>query len=257
MTNEFYHESRGRDGDDYSMMGWEVVFIVFLFALCCAPIFGCHRRSAATLPTTTSQAATAVVLEPVEYVCLFLETRKLVKSSSSAAATDGVVQQQQPDSENNNVQIPFFSFLWKSPEATATAGTITNQRARQQDGNESFVSSSSSTTLSFQVDNNNKKGTATEKSQMSTQSMNLVKGTTCMICLEGFAAGEVVSWSKHNTNSCRHVFHHDCLVPWLQRKVFCPACRTEMLPPRQQEQQQEESVVGNNTNNNNGDVELI
>ena len=29
---------------------------------------------------------------------------------------------------------------------------------------------------------------------------------------------------------CKHVYHGDCVMPWLERKGSCPICRCELLP---------------------------
>ena len=52
---------------------------------------------------------------------------------------------------------------------------------------------------------------------------------TCMICLEPFRVGNTVSWSKRQL--CPHVFHTDCIMPWLleKRNDDCPTCRTQLM----------------------------
>ena len=46
------------------------------------------------------------------------------------------------------------------------------------------------------------------------------KGDTCTICLTAFKAGEYA-----NRLPCRHVFHGECVVPWLRTRNTCPVCR--------------------------------
>jgi hypothetical protein len=65
--------------------------------------------------------------------------------------------------------------------------------------------------------------------------------STCIICLEPFRVGDTVAWSKQSTSiipvgnkaeqPCLHVFHHDCIVPWLTNPQHddCPACRSVIL----------------------------
>lgn len=53
-------------------------------------------------------------------------------------------------------------------------------------------------------------------------------GIVCMICLEPFEKGELVSWSKEM--KCRHIFHKDCIHPWLMNHEDCPTCRNLFLP---------------------------
>lgn len=52
----------------------------------------------------------------------------------------------------------------------------------------------------------------------------------CGICLDYLRVGDVVSWSRMGIG-CNHVFHHTCIVPWLQNRKHddCPFCRTPIL----------------------------
>ncbi|KAG9442651.1 hypothetical protein H6P81_018505 [Aristolochia fimbriata] len=45
----------------------------------------------------------------------------------------------------------------------------------------------------------------------------------CAICKEGMAAGE-----KGKKLPCEHVYHGDCIVPWLDARNSCPVCRFEL-----------------------------
>merc|ERR1712083_390780 len=45
----------------------------------------------------------------------------------------------------------------------------------------------------------------------------------CTICLEAFQINDEVSWSR--SNECQHVFHHNCILPWLASHSECPCCR--------------------------------
>jgi hypothetical protein len=52
----------------------------------------------------------------------------------------------------------------------------------------------------------------------------------CPICLDEFAAGDNVSWSKNQT--CHHAFHKSCIEGWLKqlgREGCCPCCRGPYL----------------------------
>ncbi|XP_027347418.1 uncharacterized protein LOC113858843 [Abrus precatorius] len=46
-------------------------------------------------------------------------------------------------------------------------------------------------------------------------------GKRCAICLEDFEANEEVMLTP-----CKHMFHEDCIVPWLTNKGQCPVCRS-------------------------------
>lgn len=44
---------------------------------------------------------------------------------------------------------------------------------------------------------------------------------SCSICLEDFVAGD-----KLRMLPCKHLYHHDCILPWLtERKTTCPLCK--------------------------------
>ncbi|KAJ1349814.1 hypothetical protein KIN20_005467 [Parelaphostrongylus tenuis] len=50
------------------------------------------------------------------------------------------------------------------------------------------------------------------------------KATQCTTCFEDFKKGELVVELL-----CRHIFHPQCVVPWLQQRPSCPICRQEVV----------------------------
>ena len=48
---------------------------------------------------------------------------------------------------------------------------------------------------------------------------------TCAICLDAFSDGELIS----GASECRHYFHKDCLLGWLDQHNVCPCCRRTMV----------------------------
>lgn len=52
----------------------------------------------------------------------------------------------------------------------------------------------------------------------------------CVICLDPFLPQDVVSWSRYST-TCTHVFHSDCIRPWLEdrKQDECPSCRSVLV----------------------------
>ena len=53
----------------------------------------------------------------------------------------------------------------------------------------------------------------------------------CTICLAAFEGGDAMTALPCHP---RHVFHAQCIVPWLKRQRFCPLCQRDINhpPPR-------------------------
>lgn len=45
-------------------------------------------------------------------------------------------------------------------------------------------------------------------------------GNRCAVCLDDFEAREVVM-----VTPCNHMFHEDCIIPWVRSQGRCPVCR--------------------------------
>jgi hypothetical protein len=52
-----------------------------------------------------------------------------------------------------------------------------------------------------------------------------IDDNTCAICLDAFLDGELVN---HSSTECKHIFHKDCLLGWLDQHDVCP-CRSIMV----------------------------
>lgn len=50
---------------------------------------------------------------------------------------------------------------------------------------------------------------------------------SCPICLDVFDRDDVITWSKELR--CQHVYHANCLNPWLMENDDCPVCRTNLI----------------------------
>ncbi|KAK7494930.1 hypothetical protein BaRGS_00013809 [Batillaria attramentaria] len=63
--------------------------------------------------------------------------------------------------------------------------------------------------------------------------------TSCVICLEEFTSGTHLCGLP-----CGHVFHHKCILTWLNRDHhFCPVCRWPSFQPRLQNLTQQSSHI--------------
>ncbi|GAA5869992.1 hypothetical protein JCM8547_001435 [Rhodosporidiobolus lusitaniae] len=54
--------------------------------------------------------------------------------------------------------------------------------------------------------------------------------TTCLICQDAYALSETTI-----ALPCKHLFHEDCLTPWLKNSGTCPTCRYALVPQPGQE----------------------
>ena len=48
----------------------------------------------------------------------------------------------------------------------------------------------------------------------------------CAVCLERYGDSDVVRVLP----DCGHLFHRECVDPWLRQRPTCPVCRTSPLP---------------------------
>lgn len=63
---------------------------------------------------------------------------------------------------------------------------------------------------------------------MSVKSVDVNNSSkSCPICCEDYRSGEDIVSSKNK--ACEHVFHTDCIIPWLMDHNDCPMCRHEFL----------------------------
>uniref|UniRef100_A0A0D6R7S1 RING-type E3 ubiquitin transferase n=1 Tax=Araucaria cunninghamii TaxID=56994 RepID=A0A0D6R7S1_ARACU len=66
-------------------------------------------------------------------------------------------------------------------------------------------------------------------SRASVEAMETVRvggrdaGTQCAVCKDEFGAG-----AEAKKMPCKHLYHSDCILPWLEQHNSCPVCRYEM-----------------------------
>ncbi|KAG0327167.1 hypothetical protein BGZ99_008257 [Dissophora globulifera] len=56
--------------------------------------------------------------------------------------------------------------------------------------------------------------------------------TECSVCKDEFVQEDICLQLK-----CRHIFHEDCIKPWLKTSGTCPTCRFAVVPQTDQEEE--------------------
>lgn len=62
----------------------------------------------------------------------------------------------------------------------------------------------------------------------------------CSVCWEDFQIDEVV-----RKLSCAHVYHENCIIPWLELHGTCPICRKSLAPEQQPDEQRGLAAAAN------------
>ena len=89
--------------------------------------------------------------------------------------------------------------------------------------------------------------------KLTNDNLNDIKNENiCPVCKDEFQIDDILM-----DLPCKHHFHKDCILPWLNQHDSCPICRFELKTDdddyenRKRERNVQENNISNNNNNNN------
>lgn len=85
-------------------------------------------------------------------------------------------------------------------------------------------------------------GSLSLEDSVSINSLEDEQTSECVICLDAFRKGDIVTWAK--SMGCQHVFHHECLQHWLENPKHddCPYCRCQIIDDSMKEGTDADSI---------------
>lgn len=104
------------------------------------------------------------------------------------------------------------------PDRSSIPWHMQLQRNRQSSGDESKLTMDEQSKVLSKL-RKEKYNPATPKQREEEE-----EGKRCSVCLEDFEAREEVA-----VTPCRHMFHGECIVPWVTKEGSCPVCRSALL----------------------------
>ena len=60
---------------------------------------------------------------------------------------------------------------------------------------------------------------------VQSETTSTISEVMCVVCCVNFEGEDEVAELECDK---RHIFHKECLLPWLEKALTCPTCRTEV-----------------------------
>lgn len=191
--------------------------------------------------------------EFIDVIDAFLRQRMAVRNPNfDVRGRSGVVPQR--SSGVSNPAVPFLIFHGQFPGLAFSNGSP-GSGPRRVDFGEYFMGPGLEELIE-QLTMNDRRGPP-PASRPSIDAMPTIKITRnhlltelhCPVCKDKFELG-----SEAREMPCNHIYHTDCIVPWLVQHNSCPVCRVE-LPPQGTagaSAHRNRSLGGDNNSSDNG-----